>query len=151
MSDRVVSFWANSPIPGTFVAAMLLGGGLHRLKARRISPDSRTLRVAGLALLPLGLFLITWAMVAAREIRIDQPTQLVTRGPYAISRNPMYLGWALCSLGTSLLANSRRLLTATIAAGLYHHLVEIPREEEYLLAHFGQEYRSYRRHTRRYL
>jgi len=145
------SFWANAPIPEAFVAALSLGGALQTLAARPVSRDSRALRVAGLALLPLGLALITWAMLAAREIRIDRPTALVTRGPYALSRNPMYLGWALGSLGVSLLANSRWLLAATGAAGLYHHLVEIPEEEEALLARFGEQYESYRRRTRRYV
>ena len=142
---------SNVPIPEAFVAALLSGGAAHAVAARPISRDLGALRAGGLALLLLGLGLIAWAMAAARNIRIDRPTALVTLGPYALSRNPMYVGWALCSLAVSLLVNSRWLLVTTSAAGLYHHLHEIPKEEEFLLAHFGEEYESYRRRTRRYL
>ena len=144
-------FWANAPIPEAFVAALSLGGALHALVARPIARDARALRAGGVALLPFGLGLIAWAMAAARYIHIDRPTALVTHGPYALSRNPMYVGWWLSGLGLSLLANSRWLLGATGAAGLYYHLHDIPSEEESLLSQFGEEYQSYRRRTRRYL
>ena len=62
----------------------------------------------------------------------------------------MYTGWLLGCVGISLLTNSRWLLAATAAAGLYQHLHVIPQEEESLLAQFGDEYRAYQARTRRY-
>jgi protein-S-isoprenylcysteine O-methyltransferase Ste14 len=144
-------FWTNAPIPEAFVAGLSLGGILHLLAARPIAREPRWPRLTGLALVPAGLGLILWAMAAAEHIRIDRPAALIAQGPYAVSRNPMYLGWALACLGLALLANSRWLLGATGAAGLYLHGREIPREEAALAAQFGEEYGAYRQRTRRYL
>jgi protein-S-isoprenylcysteine O-methyltransferase Ste14 len=145
------SFWANAPVPEAFAGALFAGGVLHALVASRIFRASRTARLPGLALVAAGLGLVLWAMAAAREIRIDRPAALVTRGPYVLSRNPMYLGWLLWCLGLAFVANSRWLLAATGAAGLYLHLVDIPGEEEALESMFGEQYTAYRAGTRRYL
>jgi protein-S-isoprenylcysteine O-methyltransferase Ste14 len=146
-----MNFWGNLPIPDAYVIGLLLGGVLHALAAKPLCRHGRAPRAAGLALLLPGLGLIAWAMAAARKIRIDRPAVLLTRGPYAIGRNPMFLGWALSCLGLSLLANSCWLLAATSAAGLYVHGNDVRKEEETLLARFGEEYRAYRRRTPRYL
>ncbi len=142
---------ANTPIPETFVASLVLGGLLHALARRPITRQGQTLRLQGIGVLALGLLLNAWAMFAVRQIRIDQPERLITSGPYAHSRNPMYLGWGLCSLGVAALANSCWLLAGTLAAGLYHHLIEIPKEEAALQARFGEIYHAYRRKVPRYL
>ncbi len=145
------NFWANMPIPQAHVAALLLGGALEAVARRPIGRDAHVRRLAGLLLLPSAVGLIAWAMAAAGDVRIDRPEELVTRGPYTFSRNPMYLGWALISLGISFLVNSRWLLAASGAAALFQHLHEIPQEEASLLAQFGAEYAGYRQRTRRYL
>lgn len=145
------SFWSNAPIPEPFVAGLSLGGALHALVPSPIFRTFRFPRLAGLSLVAAGLGLALWAMAAVKEMSIDRPAALATRGPYALSRNPMYLGWELGSLGLSFLANSRWLLAATGAAGLYLHMVDIPAEEDALEAMFGEQYTAYRAGTRRYL
>ncbi len=145
------NFWANMPIQQAHVAALLLGGALEAVARRPIGRDAHVRRLAGLLLLQSAVGLIAWAMAAAGDVRIDRPEELVTRGPYTFSRNPMYLGWALISLGISFLVNSRWLLAASGAAALFQHLHEIPQEEASLLAQFGAEYAGYRQRTRRYL
>lgn len=36
---------------------------------------------------------------------ISSPDNLLTKGAYAISRNPIYLGWTLIQAGISFIAN----------------------------------------------
>jgi protein-S-isoprenylcysteine O-methyltransferase Ste14 len=76
---------------------------------------------------------------------------LVTSGPYRISRNPIYLGFALISGGTALLARSAwALLLLPAVLGAVDRLV-ITREERYLATRFPRDYDEYRSHTRRWL
>jgi len=78
-------------------------------------------------------------------------TALVLRGPYRFTRNPMYLGFAALYLGVTLLVNSLwPLLLFPAVVGLVQGRV-IAREEAYLEAKFGNEYRAYKMRVRRWL
>ncbi len=78
-------------------------------------------------------------------------TALVAYGPYRLTRNPMYLGFAALYLGLTLLVNSvwPLLLLPGLIALLQTRV--IAREEAYLERTFGEEYRAYKRRVRRWL
>ncbi len=103
---------------------------------------------AGLTLFVAGLLLRAWAAAHAgrhtRSARVEAE-RLVTTGPYAHVRNPIYLGTILLALGTVLSLGNRLLAMAggVILVGLYANL--IPAEEAYLKEKFPQEYDAYRR------
>ena len=80
----------------------------------------------------------------------ERSSALVTDGPNAVSRNPMYVGMALVLVGTGLL--SGRPATCVAAAGLVGTLTpQIRREEEALAQIFGDEWRAYTQRVRRWL
>jgi protein-S-isoprenylcysteine O-methyltransferase Ste14 len=82
----------------------------------------------------------------------NRPTTTVVRpGPYAFSRNPIYLAFALFQLGLAAGINSLGMLLALAPAHALMMLVVIPREERYLEMRFPREYASYKRAVRRWL
>jgi protein-S-isoprenylcysteine O-methyltransferase Ste14 len=97
-----------------------------------------------------GIIFAVWPVLVARDNDLEQPTSLLTSGPYAFSRNPMYLGWAVFAVGQAILVNSLWLAIAALAASLYLQFVTIPQEEETLQREFGTDYEAYRRRVRRW-
>lgn len=82
--------------------------------------------------------------------RPQAATVLVTDGPNAITRNPMYLAMVLGLVGTGLL--SGRPWTAVAAVGLAATLTpQIEREEAALAELFGDEWRTYSARVPRWL
>jgi protein-S-isoprenylcysteine O-methyltransferase Ste14 len=80
----------------------------------------------------------------------DPPRRLVARGPYAVVRNPMYIGAGLALIGASLFYQSLALLGYAAAFFLVTHLFVVLYEEPILRATFGAEYESYCRRVRRW-
>jgi protein-S-isoprenylcysteine O-methyltransferase Ste14 len=77
--------------------------------------------------------------------------ELVTTGPYAISRNPIYLGIAMATVGIGLITGIVWFFGAAfLAAALTHRLAILP-EERHLDARFGKRFRDYRRSVRRWI
>jgi protein-S-isoprenylcysteine O-methyltransferase Ste14 len=76
---------------------------------------------------------------------------LATDGPYRFSRNPGYLGMAITYTGITLAAEAPWALVMLLPATLVIQYGVIAREERYLERLFGEEYRSYKRTTRRWI
>jgi protein-S-isoprenylcysteine O-methyltransferase Ste14 len=75
---------------------------------------------------------------------------LVTTGPYAATRNPMYMGMTLSYVGASLfVATAWPLLLLPGVVVALQRLV-IDREERYLTQTFGQDYLAYQREVGRW-
>ncbi len=78
-------------------------------------------------------------------------TRVVSDGPYRFSRNPMYLGLTLLYLGVAFLVTSLwAILLLVLVLGIINWHA-IAREERYLEAKFGDEYRNYRHRVRKWL
>ena len=76
---------------------------------------------------------------------------LVTSGPFAISRNPIYVADVMLISGTGLLTGSLWYLPFAIIAGVLIDRLAIPGEERHLEHHFGKRYRDYRKKVRRWI
>jgi protein-S-isoprenylcysteine O-methyltransferase Ste14 len=104
----------------------------------------------GWPLLLAGLWLGTWAVRAAAGVDLERPDQLVDSGPYAHSRNPMYVAWTLGYLGVALVAGTAwPLLLLPVVLAVTQ--IAVLREERSLERRFGDAYRSYKASVRRYL
>ena len=72
-------------------------------------------------------------------------------GPYAFSRNPVYLAFTLSQIGLAAWLNSLSVLLTLLPALALMGFVVMPREERYLKARFAGEYLAYKRNVRRWL
>lgn len=106
--------------------------------------------VVGWPLIGIGLTLITWAVWTLGDLDSRLPSSLVTSGPYAHSRNPMYVGWTVMYLGIAMVVNTLWLIALAPAVAAISHRV-VRKEERELGDEFGDEYREYRRKVRRYV
>ena len=78
------------------------------------------------------------------------PERLVTTGPYAWSRNPMYLGHIVFLLGLTLALQSWLGAVITAATAVWFHF-RVRRDEKRMDERFGQPYREYSAGVRRWL
>ena len=78
------------------------------------------------------------------------PDRVLTTGPYAFSRNPMYLGHIIFMLGLSLSTGSK-LAWAILLANLPWFQSRVLYDEQRLREKFGAEYKAYCRRVRRWL
>lgn len=92
-----------------------------------------------------------WQMGNAWRIGIDEVnrTALVTKGIFALSRNPVFLGMIVTLLGFFLMPNAITLLV--LVAGYLLIQIQIRLEEEFLTRQHGKEYKEYRKRVRRLL
>jgi len=109
--------------------------------------------IVGVAIAALGELLRIWAVgysgVTTRANVVSAPA-LVTAGPYAYTRNPLYVGntiialgfWLALSGGLPILESALMLaFVVVMIAGVYAAI--IPLEEAYLTQTFGAPYLEY--------
>lgn len=143
--------WSNVPIPVAYLLGLVLGVALQVFSPERLFASPWIGLALGLPLIATGIGICVWSILEARDMDIESPNRLLTGGPYAYSRNPMYVGWELMTLGIGLAANSVWILALSLPAAAFIHLVDVPREERLLEKEFGEEYLEYRDCVRRYL
>ena len=107
--------------------------------------------VAG-SILGLGL----WSVILVRRSgQSENPwkptTEIVERGPFRISRNPMYLQMVLACVGFAVLLMNFWILALTPLCALILHRFAIRPEEAYLERKFGPSYLGYKQRVRRWL
>ncbi|MGQ0647482.1 MAG: isoprenylcysteine carboxylmethyltransferase family protein [Gemmatimonadaceae bacterium] len=113
------------------------------------------LRWAGVAVLGLGLALLTWTLRSLGPNLTDtvvtrRAHTLVTHGPYRWVRHPFYDALAVFILAFALLAANWFVLVA--GAAVFALLaVRSATEEAKLLERFGEPYRAYRQATGRFV
>jgi protein-S-isoprenylcysteine O-methyltransferase Ste14 len=111
----------------------------------------------GLVILLLGEAIRFWGVsIAGAETRTTGAvggTYLITTGPFAYVRNPLYVGnmTMYAGLGVMSLALFPWLLIVAMVWFYVQYTLIVSKEEEYLRDHFGEQYREYCGHVRRFL
>jgi protein-S-isoprenylcysteine O-methyltransferase Ste14 len=142
--------WDNVPHPDPDVAGILTSGVLHLTPPWRLPGSRRLYRSAGWTLAWIGIAISVLAVRAASDVALERFSALISTGPYAISRNPMYIGWNLFYLGAVLVTRSAWVVASLpIVIRLVHW--EVLREEQILEQAFGEKYFRHQNLVRRYL
>ncbi len=103
-----------------------------------------------------GFALIFWSAIHFRRAQTPihprrKPTTLITDGPFAFSRNPIYLGMALIAAGWAIRLGA---LSALLMVPIFMLIIQrrfIVGEEFHIDRALGEEWRSYTSRTRRWL
>lgn len=93
----------------------------------------------GVPFILLGEALRTWASGFIRKEK-----ELTTEGPYALTRNPLYLGNFFIGLGFGIMANNSLILALFLTCFSVIYTVTIKNEEKRLLNKFGDAYLAYK-------
>jgi protein-S-isoprenylcysteine O-methyltransferase Ste14 len=100
-------------------------------------PSARSLLLA-LPLVLLGEALRLWA-----SGHLEKTRTLATGGPYAHTRNPLYLGSALLAVGAAAAAASPAVVAAVVAYFLAFYPHVMREEAAFLRARFGADYAAW--------
>jgi len=118
----------------------------------------------GLPFPPLGVALVAVALApplsaivlfhrAGPEISPTSATNsaLISSGPYRFTRNPMYLGLVILTLGVAILIGAWPTFLAPVALFATANWVHIPFEEAKMRRQFGATYDRYTGRVRRWI
>ena len=111
---------------------------------------------SGFLIIIFGLVLAFWSrslfLRNSTTLQLsEEPTSLVTSGPFRYSRNPIYLGMASVLFGVAVLQGT---LVAFAFPALFVMVIQffiIPGEERKLENLFGELYREYKKSVRRWI
>jgi protein-S-isoprenylcysteine O-methyltransferase Ste14 len=137
-AGRVLFRWRSfTPVLLALIAVPLLW--------RSRGPASPLWLISGLALCLAGQALRAWVLGQVPDGTSGQgeklmATSLNTGGPYALTRNPLYLGNLGITLGLCLIAHDLRLLCLVALLFALQYRAIIAAEERFLRQRFGAEY-----------
>ena len=141
-------------LPPVWTAAHLMALWLGRGVGPRL--EARAWDVAAGILILLGLALMAWAVVTMVRHRTTviprrQPDALVITGPFALSRNPIYLGDVLILAGAVLWSGvvwAVLLVPSLVAVLTYRFIIS---EESRLRAEFAAGFAEWSARVRRWV
>lgn len=111
--------------------------------------------IFGIILVLCGEILRIWAVRAAGKTtrtRTANASQLVTWGPYRLTRNPLYIGNFLIWIGFTLMVSKESLpifLAVVLLFFMFQYSLIVKLEETRLAEIFGEFYSEYRRKVNR--
>ena len=132
--------------------AIALAQGVARGWIPRPAPFPYGAQVAGVVLTVLGIGFAVWARLIlgsnwGMPMTLRENPELVTGGPYAFVRHPIYTGIIFAMLGTALTVGSWWFFVVLIAFGYF--AMSARQEERDMLERFPQSYPAYMTRTKR--
>ena len=139
----------NLPLPEPHLAVLATGILLQAVHPLRL-PGRRLADLCAGLLLGAAATTIGWATREAGTVDLAEPDRLITSGPYAVARHPMYEAWTgmygAAALG---LRNGWLAMLLPVLLALVHR--ETGREEGRLRERFGAAHATYVSSVPRYL
>jgi protein-S-isoprenylcysteine O-methyltransferase Ste14 len=114
-------------------------------------PLSALVIVAGISFCLAGVISFRRAKTTVNPLKPETTTALVSSGIYAISRNPMYVGFALFLVAWAIYLSSPLLVIGVAGFVVYINEFQIEPEELALKDIFGTEFTRYQQNVRRWL
>lgn len=106
----------------------------------------------GILLMLIGCGFAIWARFTLGRnwsgmVTVKEDHALITRGPYASVRHPIYTGILLALLGTAVVGGTL-LGTLEVAAVTLGFWLKLRTEEKFMLETFGEQYAAYRQRVK---
>jgi protein-S-isoprenylcysteine O-methyltransferase Ste14 len=137
----------------TFAFALLVQSWFHRgWLGMRFVPATQAIYFTGFGISVAGALLAIWARLTLGGNWSGRPSlmaghELVTSGPYALARHPIYTGLMLAFAGTVLAMGEWRGVLGVLIV-LFAFLIKIHDEERLMLQAFPDAYPQYRRRVK---
>lgn len=125
-----------------FVAALLATGSVWQGTLA-----GRAMFLAGIVLAAIAMVGRIWCLTYSSGYK---SSELVTQGPYSVSRNPLYFFSFVGLIGIGLATETITLTLALVAFFALVYPAVIAGEEEFLRGRFGQAYADYCARTPRF-
>jgi protein-S-isoprenylcysteine O-methyltransferase Ste14 len=120
--------------------------------ATRFVPDDGRIAMGGLILTMAGCAFAIWARVTlggnwSGRATVKADHQLITNGPYALTRHPIYTGLLVAIAGTALAIGAWRGVLAVLVI-LLALLMKMSQEEKLMIQTFPMAYPAYRQRVK---
>ena len=143
------------PAPLVYLAFFLVAWGLSEIWSLPLASNPWTWFFGWMAI-DASVLLMIWTawLMLWRKTTLNpygKPQQLVTEGPFRVTRNPVYVADTLLYIGAALLFADiwpwvfLPVVIIAVSIGVIRH------EERLLVEHFGDDYRQYMAKVRRWL
>ncbi|HUB28882.1 MAG TPA: isoprenylcysteine carboxylmethyltransferase family protein [Terracidiphilus sp.] len=118
----------------------------------RFAPHTAAIADVAVLLTVAGCGFAIWARLTlgrnwSGRVTVKADHELVTRGPYAIARHPIYTGFLIAILGTALAVGQWRGMVA-LAVILMAFVLKMAQEEKMMMQTFPSAYPEYRRRVK---
>lgn len=158
---RAIWTWLELRVP-PLLLLMLAGAGMSMLSrlgdragVRLAWPGgpviASMIALIGIAVCAAGVYAFRTHQTTVDPTRPEATRILVTSGIYRLTRNPMYLGFAVVLLGWALLLSHPLAVLGVPAFMLYMNRFQIEPEEQVLREKFGDEFEAYASRVRRWI
>ena len=139
----LLGFVSDHLLPLPFLVSRM--GSIHWISA-----------IIAACLIAMGVVLVAAGIrnfsAAGTPVPTNEPTRaLVMTGIHSRTRNPIYLGFFLVYVGIGIVVRSPWILIFTLPLAAVIRYGVVAREEAYLEARFGDDYRDYKARVRRWL
>src|SRR5512135_446251 len=143
MNDTQISLpGIIAPPPLLYLGAFAIGCAVHAISPLPMMASGLAIRAGGIPLLVASAAFARWSFVTMGQLGTSasprkQSVALSTSGPFAFSRNPIYVAMTGLYVGAAALLNSWWPMLSLVPLLLVMHWGVVLREERYLLALFG--------------